>query len=301
MKYVDASFAARSHRRPTLGIMSGGFHHITVPTDGSATAERGVDIALDLLVAEGTITFCSVVESAAVLMSAREITAFDPGPAGQMQEREALRFCERARTEALERGVKADVRVLHGQRIEAIDALVRQNGSDAIVIGTHGRTGVARGFLGSVTEGLLRRSDVPVISVHEHDDMQTGPIVVAIDDSRSSVAAVEAAIGIAKARDTSLVLIHVFGGHLDDDRTTRLLRTATDQARRRGVRSTSTLRAGAPSEEIVAVADEVAGSMIAIGTHGRGPVARLVLGSVAAAVVEHAHVPVVTIRRPGER
>ena len=49
--------------------------------------------------------------------------------------------------------------------VTVIDRRAKENGSNIIVIGAHGRTGVAGIFLGTVTEQLIRSSDIPVLAV----------------------------------------------------------------------------------------------------------------------------------------
>jgi nucleotide-binding universal stress UspA family protein len=60
------------------------------------------------------------------------------------------------------------------------------------------------------------------------------------------------------------------------------------------------IRFGDPAREIVAHADETACSLIVVGTHGRKRLARLLLGSVAEAVVRSSPVPVLTVRAEEE-
>jgi universal stress protein A len=57
-------------------------------------------------------------------------------------------------------------------------------------------------------------------------------------------------------------------------------------------------RLGNPGNEIVRYAEEHQIDLIVVGTHGRGPVAHLLLGSVAERVVRQAKCPVLTIRPP---
>jgi nucleotide-binding universal stress UspA family protein len=51
---------------------------------------------------------------------------------------------------------------------EAVLAAVERLGADLVVVGTHGRRGLERVLLGSVAESLVRRSPVPVLTVHAH-------------------------------------------------------------------------------------------------------------------------------------
>lgn len=63
-----------------------------------------------------------------------------------------------------------------------------------------------------------------------------------------------------------------------------------------GLSTTSTVRRGAPADEIVAEADDWGAGVIVVSTHGRTGLARLVLGSVANQVVNHAPCPVMLYR-----
>jgi nucleotide-binding universal stress UspA family protein len=278
--------------------MKAAFAHIAVPVDGSTTAERGVKYALELARGGGAVTFCSVVDPSLVCLPATYGVALDPGPMLGVLDDDAAEFCRRARAEAEAAGLTADAAVLHGECVAAIESLVRQNGSGAIVVGTHGRTGLARTVLGSVAEGLMRRSDVPVIVVHEDDLTRTGPIAVALDESPAAHAALETAIGIASTRGTSIALIHARDVAVPDhDRANSLMLGAVKRVHARGLKADVIVREGRAADVLLAVANELGCSMIVMGTHGRPLVQRLVLGSVAAYVVEHAKLPVVTVRR----
>jgi nucleotide-binding universal stress UspA family protein len=62
-------------------------------------------------------------------------------------------------------GIDYRARVAHGDAAEGILAAAREHSADLICMATHGRKGVARLFLGSVTEKVLRRAAVPVLTV----------------------------------------------------------------------------------------------------------------------------------------
>lgn len=278
--------------------MNAVFSHIIVPVDGSTTAERGVAFALELARGGGMITFCSVVDPTLVCLPVAYGAATDPGPLLATLEDDAAEFCRHAQLEAAQAGIAAEARVLHGQCVTSIESLVHESAAQAIVIGTHGRTGLARGVLGSVAEGLIRHSDVPVAAVHADDVMRTGPIAVAFDESPAAQAALGTAIAIAASRGISIALIHVAGKpDADRGRVDALLAGAANRAQAQGVGSQVVVRAGHAAETLIAAADELEACMIVMGTHGLPFFERLALGSVAAAVVEQARIPVVTIRR----
>jgi nucleotide-binding universal stress UspA family protein len=68
------------------------------------------------------------------------------------------------------------------------------------------------------------------------------------------------------------------------------------ELRNKGLRATIQVRRGEPDEEIVRVAKETGADLIAMSTHGRSGLGRLLFGSVAEAVLRHADVPVFLLR-----
>lgn len=189
--------------------MQAAFRHVTVPVDGSAPSARSVEFAIELARGGGRVTFCNVVDAALAYLPAAEGAAIDPSPILVALEAEARTLCDQAAQRAHDAGVDADAVVCTGARVPAIKDLVRANGSDAIVIGTHGRRGLARTVLGSVTEGVLRCSDVPVVTVHGDDTLHSGPVLVAIDRSVAARAALDTAIALARESGARLDILHV--------------------------------------------------------------------------------------------
>jgi universal stress protein A len=141
-------------------------------------------------------------------------------------------------------------------------------------------------------------------------------ILVPTDFSKESNAALQYGVGLAEAFDAQLHLLHVLEviagaepltWQIDQrnaiearieaaawDELRRLL-PAADQAR---FKAELALEWGSPLEEIIRYAGEHAIELITMGTHGRGGVKRLVIGSVAENVVRSAKCPVLTVRQP---
>ncbi|MDB5071449.1 MAG: UspA domain protein [Candidatus Eremiobacteraeota bacterium] len=272
------------------------FAHMTVPVDGSTTSDCGVTFALELARDGGRVSFCSVVDPSLVCVPAMQGAAVNPGPMLEVLDEDAVFFCRRAQDAAEKQGIDCTTQVLHGLCTDQIRSFAAHNGSDAIVIGTHGRTGIARAALGSIAEGIVRHSHVPVVCVHEDDEMRTGPVAVAMDQSPAAQAALDVAISIAAARGMASMIVYVCGPAPNAERVNALLENAAERARNSGIVTQLVLRQGDPADELLAAADEDDCCMLVMGTHGRSALARFVLGSVAAAVVERAHIPVVTVR-----
>ncbi len=140
-------------------------------------------------------------------------------------------------------------------------------------------------------------------------------ILVPTDFTQTSDRAIDWAVSLAKRLGSSVTLMHSYeipilgfpdGGMVATaDLSTRIAdasRTALESvvAKRQdcGVPVDGVLREGVAWEEIARVADEVDADIIVIGTHGRGGLARALLGSVAENVVRTAHRPVLTIQGP---
>jgi len=72
----------------------------------------------------------------------------------------------KAETAAQNKGVKTSSRAYYGRPSEVIPALAKEFGVDLIVMGSHGRTGVSRVMVGSVTEEVLRHTQIPTLVIH---------------------------------------------------------------------------------------------------------------------------------------
>jgi len=272
------------------------FQHITVPVDGSTASARGIAFALELARDDGRVSFCSVVDPVLSYAPAMQGAAHDPGAMLEVLDEDAASFCRQAQDEAAKHGILCDTRVLHGPCIDQIRAFAANNGSDAIVIGTNGRTGLSRALIGSVAEGVMRHAELPVVMVHEDDEMRTGPVAVAMDSSLAAQAALDVGIAIAAGRKMKTMIVYVCNTSTDAAVVTALLQRAAARSRDHGVATQLVMREGDAADELLAAAEDDDCCMLVMGTHGRSPLARFIVGSVAAAVVERAHIPVVTVR-----
>jgi len=147
------------------------YERVLVPTDGSDAAAAAADHAVGIARAEGATIHALYV--ADVRMSPIS-TGMGREAVCDLLERSDEQPLEAIRTLA----AAADVPVVEAVRVgvphAAIGAYVGDNDIDLVVMGTHGRTGLRRGLLGSVTERVLRSVDVPVVTVRERDDGSGG-------------------------------------------------------------------------------------------------------------------------------
>jgi nucleotide-binding universal stress UspA family protein len=196
---------------------------------------------------------------------------------------------------------------------------------DLVVMGTHGRHGVARAMLGSVAERVVRFSPVPVLTVHQREAGDDGShdaaagarrpirkILVPIDFGDVANHALDVAIDLAAAIGATVTVLHAYEypsldadvalgiGALyappDPNRTAQeALSAAIEPRRNRGVVLEGILREGNAASKIVESAKTSAADLIVMGTHGRRGLARTFIGSVAEQVVRSSSVPVLTV------
>ncbi|MDI1452173.1 universal stress protein [Polyangium sp. 6x1] len=139
-------------------------------------------------------------------------------------------------------------------------------------------------------------------------------ILVPIDFEETSEHALERAIELAAKLGAAVTVVHVYsltvysfpdGSYLPASELAESVRQGAQRKldavlaaqRARGVRLDGVLREGRSADEICKTAAEISADLIVMGTHGRGAIGRTLLGSVALAVLRHAPVPVMTIRK----
>jgi nucleotide-binding universal stress UspA family protein len=273
------------------------FLTLTVPIDASYDANRAVQDAITLARGATALHFCCIVDATAT--AAGGVTGAIIGASWTIAELEARAAlaCKEAVAESTRHGLSADGEVLFGSPAAMIAEVARRNGSEAILIHTHGRSGIGLLMAGSVTEDLLALAPVPLIVVHNGDLLTgEGPVTVAIDGSNSANAALECAIGVGKRRERALLLVYAATHGEDQSIAASILEPAAKRAREAGVPvETETLHG--PAARAIADGARRSNSIVLImGTHGRSGIARMALGSVAAAVIEHARLPVMVVR-----
>jgi nucleotide-binding universal stress UspA family protein len=138
-------------------------------------------------------------------------------------------------------------------------------------------------------------------------------VLVALDGSTDSEAVLRFLMEIAGPLDMTVMLLHVLepitpqaveGAMIVDDIETRqrdaeeYLAPISAALRSQGVDASWAIRRGRPADEILAAAQDNGADLIAMATHGRTGLGRLLFGSVAEAVLRHARVPVFMMREP---
>jgi nucleotide-binding universal stress UspA family protein len=151
------------------------YDRILVPTDGSDVAEAAVDHALDLAEkydAEVHALYVVDIDSVNLSLGTEQVDRLKQGRFGEMEEikSKADEATGVVADRGAERGVDVVEHVSGGRPHKVIADYAEEHDMDLIVMGSHGRAGVRRALLGSVTERTLRSTHVPVLVVDYLDE-----------------------------------------------------------------------------------------------------------------------------------
>jgi nucleotide-binding universal stress UspA family protein len=287
------------------------FENLVVALDGSRCAAHAFELTLALAGAEtSTIAVCSIADARPIYGTLSPDVTVEGALAAIQGYAQSI--VDDALAKARAAGITVRGSVLSGEPVYEIVSYATAMHGDAIVVGTHGRSGLKRLFLGSVAEGVLRSANLPVVIVREDSQLGELRVLVAIDGSDCSLRALDLAAGLAKSLDTELVVCNVVdlaraavlsGGAAQlVEESLELLQTESNEILAEGVkraadiaRVTSRSLEGKPIEQIERLATEIRPAFVVIGSHGRGGLSRAVMGSVAEGVVRGAPVPVIAV------
>lgn len=205
-----------------------------------------------------------------------------------------------------------------GDPVQVIADQAVSGSADLIVMGTHGRGGVERFLIGSVTEKVLRLAPCPVLAVPPHvptalaAEALFARVLCPLDFSPASLQVLGFAFGFARLAKGSVTVVHVCEV-ADEPRLYAYLgevrRQALDIARARldalladepatscGVEQIVVL--GRPGREILKIASQQVSDLIVMGAQGRGGVGLALVGSTTQDVIRAATCPVLVVRSP---
>lgn len=293
---------------------------VVVGTDFSECAE----CAFDALRAWSRSLGVKKVHVVAVVAPATWVSTASPAP----EFTEALLDEAQARLEHLDLSLPEDIELTREARLgspaQELAAAAHERSADLIVAGTHGRTGITRALLGSVTSALIRVVDVPVLVVPSRKAVPKGftQVLAAIDLSPVSAAVLRHAGLMAEpSTDGALRVLSLFEHPLVEAGEDELLPhyTSKDEIEAMGqthraeverVVAESDLKdltvvvevmsKAPPFRVILDVAEMINVDLIVLGTSGRNAWHRMIVGSTATRVLTEAQRPVLVVPHASE-
>lgn len=146
------------------------FRKILVPTDNSRNSKEAFKYAVDLAKKhDSTIDVLHVIDISYLEEAGRFETSYFKLPHGygenllEQGKAETDEFIKEAIGEDRELRIERHIR--KGNPFTEIMNFAKENGSDLIVMGTHGRTGLSHVLMGSITEKIVRKAPCPVLTV----------------------------------------------------------------------------------------------------------------------------------------
>jgi nucleotide-binding universal stress UspA family protein len=209
-------------------------------------------------------------------------------------------------------GVKVEAAIHKGFVPDSILAYAAEIRPDLIVMGTHGRRGLDRWVMGSVTEAILRKAPCPVLAVrkpahdfvnpqHVEEPVHLRKILLCTDFSACAQRAGQYALSLAQEYDAELTLLHVIED-FPEDRAPAVMREAqrklegwVPQEARHWCTLKTAVRFGKPYEEIIQVAVEQQTDVAVLGVRGRSAVDLAIFGSTTHRVLQLGPCPVLAV------
>jgi nucleotide-binding universal stress UspA family protein len=221
--------------------------------------------------------------------------------------------------------VQVSATLLDGPVVKTLADYVAKLDGAFVVMTTHGRGGIARAWLGSVTDGLVRSATVPVLAIRAGRDAPragaTGEfarVLVPLAGPHFGAEVIDLTVEIAGTAGVEYILLHVLRPPLmipppepaviqvadidaEEEAARAFLSELADPLRRRGIQvSTEVVMHNSPARAILDFVDERQIELMGMATHGFRGVKRLLLGSVADKVLRSSPVPVLLVRPPEE-
>jgi len=142
------------------------YRKILIATDGSESARKAADSAIELARLSGAKIYAVYVIDRSIYSSVPEDLEWEEAMYAQFRElgEEAVSYVEKTARDA---GLQVEPTLLEGHPAEEILSFAEKQDADMIVVGSLGKTDVERFLLGSVSEKVVRNAKIPVLVVRE--------------------------------------------------------------------------------------------------------------------------------------
>jgi nucleotide-binding universal stress UspA family protein len=286
---------------------------VLVATDGSAEGTAAVIAATQFPWPAGSRAQGAVVRTVGSVLDLA-------GPARTEVDRSVAAVAEGARTLLARRWPGAEVRVVNGPTVAAIEARATRIGARAIVLGSRGHGPVARLLLGSTSLGLVRRTRHAALVVRGRPAGFTR-VALAFDGSAHARRAATFLAGLEAPAGAQVTIISVLeplvvpslglipaGARAaiqaqiakESAAAERKLRQQIEplaaRLGRAGFEVDVVIRRGAPLYELLAAVKSSRAQFLAVGARGKTGAERVLLGSVCEGALHRAPIPVLVVR-----
>lgn len=221
--------------------------------------------------------------------------------------------CYRAQTIAAEFGIPMESVVKEGEPPEVIVNTAIQDKADLIALGTHGRKGISRMLIGSVTAKVVAEAPCDVLIVRRSCEKCSGKyenILVAFDGSESSSKALKKACELAKTDTAKVTAIYVIPQYQEminffkteginkviKEEANKILDQARAIGNEAGIEVATSLEEGSPSERLVQYVKDNKIDLVVMGSYGWNGINKSIIGSTAERVIMLTEGPVLVAR-----
>ena len=288
------------------------YRTIMVPTDGTGFDREAIRVALRIAErSKAKIRLVRVLATGSFfgVAAASEGTAVAAEVVRSEREKAWAELYALAAECRITAGVDVIADLHAGPVADVLEGYARRHEVDLIVISTHGRSGIARLSLGSVTDSLIRHTSIPVLVVKppaSYLNPELGDsfrrIVVPLDGSTLAEQILPRVMILATLEECEITLLHIATSRVGSPNQIvepdtawseneisaaqeYLSRVAKKLRRSEALVRTDIVVSENVAEAIGDFAGRQNADLIAIATHGRGGVARMLRGSVADAVM----------------
>ncbi len=264
---------------------------LLVATDGSIFSENAIREAINL-----AKTCSSKLIAVSVVKTNPEFEDLVPLVI-EKAEKEVREHLESIKSRASKEGVDCEM-VVHRSEEPFQDIVndASKNQVDMIIIGTHGRTGLKRLMMGSVTAKVIGHAPCKVLVIPKDARLTLEKILIATDGSIFSELASREAISIAKRCGSSLIALSVAKRDENLPAAKESVDMVRQVAEKEGIKVEALTPKGIPFEVIVKTAAQKNAGLIIMGSHGRTGTERLLMGSVTERVIGHSESAVLVVK-----
>ena len=295
---------------------------IVVPLDGSAFGKRALPVALALARRSNAAVHLVHVHEPGVYPWGW--SEYDTSLRDELREEMRTDLTALAAQLTREASLPVDAEFLDGAVVPTLQRHLAERRPDVVVMMTHGRSGPSHAWLGSVADGLVRHSPVPVLLVRSGAEWPNNlaeplfrRVLIPLDGSTMAEEVLEHVVALGTPAATVYTLLTVIvplpllahsyptsesfidrsGIERQREEAAAYLSRTAEKLSKSGARAEVRVVGNqGPAHGILDEAEAQHVDLIALSTHGHGGLARLLLGSVADKVVRGATVPMLIYR-----